>query len=81
MKKAAASGHEGRPPITASELMLNSKIAQSKTTASTKLEKVRVDKEKNPQAIRGNSESSAGGGSITIAGRDAADMTSCGSME
>jgi hypothetical protein len=57
IKKAAARGHAGRPPMTARELTLKIKIAQSKTTVSTKVEKLRAEREKNPHAMRGNSDS------------------------
>src|SRR6266404_1936480 len=80
-KSAAASGHAGKPPITAIELIEKSKTAQSRTRESTKIEKMRAEREKNPQLTRGESESSrANGGSTTIAGLAAAENDSAGSI-
>src|SRR5438128_6419270 len=78
-KRAVASGHSGRPPITATELIENSRTAQSKTSVSTKTEKLRTESETNPQLTRGVSKSSAcaaNSGSMTIAGRTAAEKIS-----
>src|SRR5437763_4613432 len=78
-KRATASGHSGKPPITATELIENSRIAQSSTSISTKTEKLRRESERNPQFTRGVSKSSAGAtksGSTTIAGLATAEKIS-----
>src|SRR6266567_1377934 len=78
-KSAAASGHAGKPPITAIELIEKSRIAQSKTNVSTKAEKQRTESDRSPQLTRGSPKYSAAAvisGSTTIAGRAAAEKIS-----
>jgi len=80
-KSAMASGHAGKPPITPIELTEKSNTAQSRTRESTKIEKMRAEREKNPQLTRGDSETStANGGSTTMAGLAAAENDSAGSI-
>jgi hypothetical protein len=80
-KRAAARGHAGKPPITAIELIEKSSTAQSRTNESTKIEKMRVERERNPQLTQVDSVSSiANGGSTTMAGLAAAENDSAGSI-
>ena len=75
-KRAAVSGQAGKPPMTAMELIENSKTAQSRTRVSTKMEKLRDETENEPHVMGSDSDSPLASGSTTMAGLPAGENVS-----